>query len=322
MSKQQNVKIGFILAMLTAILWGAVPIAMKYAMVSIDAYTVVWYRFLISAIGLTVWLAYKQQFPNFQIFKKPRCIIMLIIAGLGLMGNFVLFASGVKYLSPTTSQVVAQLGIVIFMIASAIVFKEHLKASQIIGIIILLIGLGLFFNKSIIELFTNISQYGKGVWLGVLAAIAWAIYALAQKVLLSKLRAEQLLWLLYIMCSIGIIPITTPSEIFNADTGQLFALIFCGINTIVSYGALVAAMERWQAAQVSAVTTLTPLFALIFSDLFALLWPEKFAMQYLNIWGYIGALAVICGAMFATIGHQIWHPGKGFLFKQKTGEKE
>ncbi|MBC9129701.1 DMT family transporter [Frischella sp. Ac13] len=322
MSKQQNVKIGFILAMLTAILWGAVPIAMKYAMVSIDAYTVVWYRFLISAIGLTVWLAYKQQFPNFQIFKKPRRIIMLIIAGLGLMGNFVLFASGVKYLSPTTSQVVAQLGIVIFMIASAIVFKEHLKASQIVGMIILLIGLGLFFNKSIIELFTNISQYGKGVWLGVLAAIAWAIYALAQKVLLSKLRAEQLLWLLYIMCSIVIIPITTPSEIFNADAGQLLALIFCGINTIVSYGALVAAMERWQAAQVSAVTTLTPLFALIFSDLFALLWPEKFAMQYLNIWGYIGALAVICGAMFATIGHQIWHQGKGFLFKQKTGEKE
>lgn len=322
MMKQQNVKVGFLLAMLTAILWGAVPIAMKYAMVSIDPYTVVWYRFVISAIVITSWLAYKKQFPNFRVFKKRRRFIMLMITGFALITNFVLFASGVKYLTPTTSQVVAQLGIVIFMISSAIVFKEHLRPSQLIGIAILLIGLALFFNKSLIMLFTNLSEYGKGVWLVVLASIAWTIYALAQKVLLSKLRAEQLLWLVYMICAIVILPISSPEKIFNADAGQLFALIFCGLNTIFSYGALVAAMERWQAAQVSAVTTLAPLFALVFSDLFALLWPTKFAIQYLNVWGYIGALAVICGAMFATIGHQIWLPGKGFLFKQKTGEKE
>lgn len=322
MMKQQNVKVGFLLAMLTAILWGVVPIAIKYALVVIDAYTIVWYRFVISALGLTFWLAYKKQFPNFSIFKKRRRFIMLMIAGFGLLGNFILFAAGVKYLSPTTSQVVAQLGIVIFMISSAILFKEQLKTTQIIGIIVLLIGLLLFFNKSIIELFTQISEYGFGVWLGILAAIAWALYALAQKVLLKKLRAEQLLWLIYIICSIAILPIASPEKIFKANTGQIFALIFCGLNTIISYGALVTAMERWQAAQVSAITTLTPLFALVFSDLFALLWPAHFAMQYLNVLGYIGAVAVICGAMFATIGHQIWHPKKGFLNDQETGEKE
>lgn len=322
MMKQQNVKLGFLLAMLTAILWGSVPIAMKYAMMAVDAYTLVWYRFTISATILTCWLAYKKQFPNFRVFKKRRRFIMLMIAGFGLMINFVLFASGVKYLTPTTSQVVAQLGIVIFMISSAIVFKEHLRPTQILGVVVLLIGLVFFFNKSIIELFSNLSEYGKGVWLVILAAIVWTIYALAQKVLLNKLRAEQLLWLIYTMCAIVTLPIASPTKVFNADAWQLFALIFCGINTIVSYGALVAAMERWQAAQVSAVTTLSPLFALVFSDLFALLWPSKFAMQYLNIWSYIGAMAVVCGAMFATIGHYIWYPRKGFLFKQKTGEKE
>ncbi|WP_392552463.1 DMT family transporter [Orbus wheelerorum] len=322
MIKQQNVKIGFLLAILTAIMWGAVPIAMKYALVAIDPYTLVWYRFFISACGLTIWLAYKKQFPSLTIFKKRRRFVLLVIAGFGLLGNFILFASGVKYLSPTTSQVVAQLGIVVFMISSAIVFKERLRPSQIIGIIILVAGLILFFNKNITSLFANLSEYGLGVWLGLFAAIVWALYALAQKVLLKKLRAEQLLWLIYVICSIFLLPIASPTEIRNANMTQIFAVIFCGLNTIIAYGALVTAMEYWQAAQVSAVTTLTPLFALVFSDLFALLWPESFTMQYLNVLGYIGAIAVVCGAMFATIGHKIWHHRKGFLINRKKGEQE
>lgn len=324
MIKQQNVKMGFALAMLAAIMWGVVPIAMKYAFQVVDAYTLVWYRFMISALGLTLWLAYKKRFPKFSIFKKRPRFILLTIAVLGLLGNFILFASGVKYLSATTSQVVAQLGIVIFMISSSVVFKERLRPTQIIGIIALILGLFLFFNKSIIELFLNMSEYGLGVLLTSLAATSWASYALAQKALLKKLRAEQLLWLIYIMCSILLLGFASPLKILLGNPWQIFAVIFCGLNTIIGYGALVAAMERWQAAQVSAITTLTPLFSLLFADLFALIWPENFVMQYLNILGYIGAFTVVCGAMFATVGHYIWTPRNGFMFTltRKKGEKE
>lgn len=324
MIKQQNVKMGFLLAMLAAIMWGVVPIAMKYAFQVVDPYTLVWYRFIISALGLTIWLTYKKQFPKFSIFKKRPRFILLMVAGFGLLGNFILFASGVKYLSATTSQVVAQLGIVIFMISSSIVFKERLRATQIIGIITLIVGLLLFFNKSIIELFANMSEYGLGVLLTSMAAASWASYALAQKALLKKLRAEQLLWLIYVMCAILMLPIASPMKILAGNGWQIFAVIFCGLNTIIGYGALVAAMERWQAAQVSAITTLTPLFSLLFADLFALIWPESFVMQYLNILGYIGAFTVVFGAMFATIGHYLWTPRKGFSFTlaRKKGEKE
>ena len=321
MIKQQNVKLGFALAMLTAVMWGLVPIAMKYALVVIDPLTLAWSRLSISAIGITLWLAYKKQFPNLAMFKKRRRFILLMIAGFGLLGNFALFATAVQYLSATTAQVVSQTGIVIFMISSAFIFKEKLRPTQIIGITILLIGLGLFFNENLADLFANMSSYGKGVWLALLASVSWACYALAQKVLLKKLRAEQLLWLIYLICSIFLWPLASPTKIANADFSQLFAIIFCGLNTIIAYGALVMAMERWQAAQVSAITTLTPLFALIFSDLFALLWPEKFAMQYLNIIGYIGAVSVVAGAMFATVGHHLWQPRKGWLINRNKEDK-
>ncbi|MCX8640946.1 MULTISPECIES: DMT family transporter [unclassified Gilliamella] len=320
MIKQQNVKLGFALAMLTAVMWGIVPIAMKYALAVVDPLTLAWSRLGMSAIGITIWLAYKKQFPNLIMFKKRRRFILLMIAGFGLLGNFALFASAVQYLSATTAQVVGQTGIVIFMIASAFIFKERLRPTQIIGILVLLTGLVLFFNKNIADLFSNMSTYGIGVWLGLLASVSWASYALAQKVLLRKLRAEQLLWLIYLICTVFLWPLASPSKIAHADATQLFAIIFCGLNTIIAYGALVMAMERWQAAQVSAITTLTPLFSLIFSDLFALIWPEKFAMQYLNILGYIGAISVVAGAMFATIGHHIWQPRKGLLINRKKEE--
>ncbi len=65
-------------------------------------------------------------------------------------------------------------------------------------------------------------------------------------------------------------------------------------------------MARWQAAQVSAIITLTPLFTLLFSDLLSLAWPDYFAMPMLNLVAYIGAFVVVSGAMYSAIGHRLW----------------
>ena len=65
-------------------------------------------------------------------------------------------------------------------------------------------------------------------------------------------------------------------------------------------------MARWQAAQVSAVVTLTPLFTLVFSDLLALVWPDLFLSPSLNTVGYFGAFVVVAGAMFSAVGHRWW----------------
>ncbi|SUG72361.1 Permease of the drug/metabolite transporter (DMT) superfamily [Salmonella enterica subsp. enterica] len=83
-------------------------------------------------------------------------------------------------------------------------------------------------------------------------------------------------------------------------------MIFCGLNTLVGYGALAEAMARWQAAQVSAIITLTPLFTLLFSDLLSMAWPDFFARPMLNLLGYLGAFVVVAGAMYSAIGHRIW----------------
>ena len=134
-------------------------------------------------------------------------------------------------------------------------------------------GLMLFFNVSLIEIFTRLTDYTLGVMLGVCAAMVWVSYGVAQKVLLRRLASPQIPVMLYTLCAIALFPLAKPEVIFQLSGWQLACLLFCGANTLIGYGALAEAMARWQAAQVSALVTLTPLFTLLFSDLLALAAP-------------------------------------------------
>ncbi|MEC5342790.1 DMT family transporter [Brenneria populi] len=306
MKSKQQAGIGLCLALTTAICWGALPIAMKQVLVVMEPYTVVWYRFFIASIGLGLLLSSRGQLPPLRIFRRRRWLIALSIAACGLLGNFVFFSSSLQYLSPTAAQVIGQLSPVGMMFASVLILKEKMRVTQVIGAVTLVCGLILFFNASLIEIFTRLTDYTLGVLLGVCAAGVWVTYGVAQKILLRRLTSQQILLLLYLICIAFITPFAHPEVILRLNGLQLACLLFCGANTLIGYGALAEAMARWQSAQVSAVITLTPLFSLLFSDALALIWPVHFEITALNLAGYIGALVVVAGAMFSAIGHRFF----------------
>lgn len=309
MKTKQQTGIGLCLALTTAICWGALPIAMKQVLAVMEPYTVVWYRFFIASIGLGIMLSSRHQLPPLRIFRRRRWLVVLLIATCGLLGNFVFFSSSLQYLSPTASQVIGQLSPVGMMFASVLILKEKMRVTQVIGAVTLVCGLILFFNASLIEIFTRLTDYTLGVLLGVCAAGVWVTYGVAQKILLRRLTSQQILLLLYVLCVVLITPFARPEVILQLNGLQLACLLFCGANTLIGYGALAEAMARWQSAQVSAVITLTPLFSLLFSDVLALIWPMYFEITALNLPGYIGALVVVAGAMFSAVGHRFF-PGK------------
>ncbi|HDL7086506.1 TPA: DMT family transporter [Yersinia enterocolitica] len=306
MDTKQQAGLGIFLALTTAVFWGALPIAMKQVLEVMEPYTIVWYRFMMAAIGLGIILASRRQLPSLKLFRQRRWLVLLIVATCGLLGNFIFFSSSLQYLSPTTSQVIGQLSPVGMMVASVLILKERMRITQVIGAVMLICGLLLFFNTSLHELFTRMTDYTLGVALGVCAAVVWVSYGVAQKVLLRRMASQQILLLLYTLCAIALFPLAKPSVIFQLNGWQFACLLFCGVNTLVGYGALAEAMARWQAAQVSALVTLTPLFTLFFSILLALAWPDMFAAPSLNFVGYVGAFVVVAGAMFSAIGHRWW----------------
>ena len=194
------------------------------------------------------------------------------------------------------------------MVASVFILKEKMRSTQVVGALMLLSGLVMFFNTSLVEIFTKLTDYTWGVIFGVGAATVWVSYGVAQKVLLRRLASPQILFLLYTLWTPqrSVFPLAKPGVIAQLSHWKLACLIFCGLNTLVGYGALAEAMARWQAAQVSAIITLTPLFTLFFSDLLSLAWPDFFVRPMLNLLGYLGAFVVVAGAMYSAIGHRIW----------------
>lgn len=301
----RNAKVGFALSIVTAFMWGNVPIAVKEVIQALDAPTLVWYRFLAAVLILFPFLLAKKQLPLSTIRQSPKLLILLSIASLGIIGNFILFSAALVYTTPTIVQIVIQLSSVGLLFASVIVFKEHLSPIQLLGVIILIMGLGLFFNKNAIELFTSFNAYSKGVFLTALAAFSWVFFALAQKVLLRTLGPFQILFTINLLGVIYLLPFVNFSLIFSLSLLQFLLLFYCGLNTVLGYGALAAAMNRWEVSKVSSIITLTPLFTLGFSQLFATLWSSIFAYQDLNLLGYIGVFVVVFGAMFMVIGESL-----------------
>ncbi|ARR48315.1 DMT family transporter [Photobacterium damselae subsp. damselae] len=296
--------IGALLALTTAVFWGALPIAMKQAVEVMSPFTIVWYRFITAFIGLGIWLLWRKQLPAKSSLNFPR-FGFLLLASLGLAGNFVLFNSALQYLSPPVVQVIIQLAPVILLLSSVWLFKETLGRHQIIGVICLFSGLLLFFNERLVELFTSLSGYTLGVILAVTAALVWVVYGLTQKRLLRDFSSAQILFMVYGICALLLTPFAEPKQLLLMDSRQLGMLMFCCINTLVGYGAFAEALARWQAAQVSAVITLAPLFTILFVDLASLVWPKFVAPVALNSWGYLGAMVVVSGAMFCAIGHKL-----------------
>lgn len=112
-------------------------------------------------------------------------------------------------------------------------------------------------------------------------------------------------FLLYTLCTISLLPLAKPSQVLALSDWQLACLVFAG-SIPGRLRRLAEAMARWQAAQVSALITLTPLFTLLFSDLLSLAWPDVFARPLLNLMGYLGAFVVVAGAMYSAVGHRLW----------------
>ncbi|MBF0751372.1 MULTISPECIES: DMT family transporter [Pasteurellaceae] len=299
--KQQPL-LGFIFALITAMAWGSLPIALKQVVAIMNAQTIVWYRFVVASLALLFLLAYKKKLPEAR--KIGRYGWLAIIGVFGLAGNFLLFSSSLNYIEPSIAQIFIHLSSFGMLIFGVLIFKETLGLHQKIGIILLLSGLGLFFNDRF-EAFSELNQYSTGVILSVSAALVWVAYGMVQKLMLRKFSSQQILLMMYFGCVIVFTPMAEFSQVNTLTPLALICFIYCCLNTLIGYGAYAEALNRWEVSKVSVVVTLVPLFTILFSHIAHTLSPEHFSAPELNSISYIGAFIVVCGAILSAIGHKL-----------------
>ncbi|MDD2055928.1 DMT family transporter [Pseudomonas putida] len=292
---------GLSLSLLTALLWGILPIKLKQVLQVMDPITVTWFRLLVSGGLLFAWLAASRRLPSFNgLGRKGWGLVAL--ATCGLVGNYVLYLMGLNLLSPGTAQLVVQLGPVLLLVASVFLFKERFTFGQGMGLVILLTGFGLFFNQRLDELLTSLSVYTTGVLTIVLATTIWVFYALSQKQLLTVWNSLQVMMVIYLCCAALLTPWVHPLEALQLSPLQGWLLLACCLNTLVAYGAFAEALAHWEASKVSATLALTPLVTFIAVALAAWFWPDYVQAEQINTLGYIGAMVVVLGSALTALG--------------------
>ena len=292
---------GLFLALLTALLWGILPIKLKQVLQVMDPVTVTWYRLSVSGGLLFAWLAATKRLPRFgQLGRKGLGLIA--VATCGLLGNYVLYLFGLRLLSPGTAQLVVQIGPVLLLVASVFVFKERFSLGQGAGLVILLVGFGLFFNQRLDELLTSLGTYTTGVLTILLATSIWTLYALSQKQLLTMWNSMQVMMVIYLSCAVLLLPWVHPLEVLQLSPLQGWLLLACCLNTLVAYGAFAEALAHWEASRVSATLALTPLVTFVAVAVVAWCWPDFVQAEQINALGYMGAMVVVAGSALVALG--------------------
>ena len=296
--------IGLSLALTTAVLWGMLPIALKVLLDALTANTITAVRFLVAAVMVGLWLWLGGKLPKLRVLISKKAGSLMIIAVLGLLSNYIMYLSGLNYLTAETGQVVIQLAPFLMMLGGVVLFKEQLLLWQKIGAVSLVAGLLLFFNERLVQLLQYAGSETLGVLLVIAAAVTWAAYALAQKQLLMHYSSKQIMYLLYVAGTVAFIPVSDFSPLQTMTALQWGLLIFCCLNTVVAYGAFAEALHHWEASKVSAVLAVTPLFTILFAQLLAWLVPDFINAQALNIWSWIGAALVVSGSALTALAPQ------------------
>lgn len=292
---------GLFLALVTALLWGILPIKLKQVLQVMDPVTVTWFRLVAAGGVLLVYLAVTRRVPRFRPLGR-KGLGLVVLAVFGLVGNYVLYLIGLNLLTAGTAQLVIQLGPIFLLVGSVFVFKERFSLAQGIGLVVLLTGFGLFFNQRLGELLGSMGTYTTGVLLVVMAAAVWTFYALSQKQLLTQWNSLQVMMVIYLGCALVITPWAHPMEALNLSPLQAWMLVACCLNTLVAYGAFAEALAHWQASRVSATLALTPLVTFASAALASTLWPTFVQAEDINALGYVGAVVVVAGSTLVAMG--------------------
>lgn len=291
---------GFLLSLNTALLWGILPVALKEIVVTMDASTVVWYRFLFAALIIGPYLLARGQLPGLAE-AGARTITLLIVAALGLCGNYVLFSLSLSYLNAESTEAVIQLTTLFLLIGSVIIFREPFDRWQRLGALMIVVGLALFFNDRLAELFVAGSRMSFGVLLVVAASVTWVVYALLQKQLLRQFSSVQILLVVYAFSALLLIPLAEPASLFDLSPLQAGLLLFCCLNTVLAYGSFAEALVHWHASKVSAVLALAPLFTIAALKLVVWLNPDYSFTDNLNLLSLLAAIILVLGSVTVAL---------------------
>lgn len=293
--------LGLGLSIITSLAFGFLPIALKGMLEMLDVYTLTWYRFMISVAVLAPFIVRPGKLST-TAWPGKRLIVITLLTGLLMSGNYLLYILGLLYVSPSTAQVVIQQASLFFLLGSLVVYREQFTGRQWVALAIVIFGLLLFFNERLIAMVINFTEDTLGVLLITGAAVIWAIYALLQKQLLKTYSASTTILLFYSIGSLAFLPFAQPSLVFQLSGVHIGLLFGLGLISLISYGAFAEALNHWEASRVSAVLATVPIITVATVKITTALFPDLIPPESLSMLSIAGAVLVVTGSIIMALG--------------------
>ena len=291
-------KLGLLLALGTATMWGTLPVALHQVAPTIGPATSTFFRFFIAALLLTPYLLVTRQVNNQHKLKSAKLLALTLAAGLLLTGNYGFYILGLERTSAEATQVMIQLAPMLLLLAGLWLFKETFSTQQWLGFFAFALGLLLFFERQISQLLFDFGDYGLGLVFIIMSAIFWTGYAIIQKYLLNDFQSSETMLILYWIGSLVFLPLSDFSTMGQLNSLQWAALLFCGLNTLIAYGCFAETMAHLEASRVSAIIAITPLFTIAIAQLLPI---GDMPVEPLTGLSILGAILVVSGSIITAI---------------------
>ncbi len=301
--------VGLALALFTSCTWATLPIILKILVQWVDVYTLTWFRFLVAGL-LLVPLVLRGQEAAALLRIRGMPLVLLLIAFLGLWGNYLTYMSGLRFISPGAGQVIMQISSILLMLGGLLIFGEAFSRLQWLGAGILIAGQVLFFYPQHGELLDLSGTYALGVFLVFVSALLWTLYMLMQKQLLVSLAPESVLCFIYFFGAVLLLPVAQLSKLPDLDVIQAVLLVLSAALTMVSYLSFGRALEHVESSRVGVVIALMPLITVMNVELITTAYPEvPLEPEHLTPISLGGAALVAVGAMCGALGKGLRRAG-------------
>mgnify|MGYP006281021533 FL=1 len=248
-------------AVLVTLIWGSSFVFVKIGLQDLGPLTIGGLRYFLGFLILLPWLIHRN-----GLRKAFQSKVWLRLLGIGVsaytVGNGALFW-GLKYLPATMVSFLMSLTPLLMLFGGMIWLQEFPTQWQIVGVLISLMGSGLFFTTGL--------QPGAAPGLGIVAVglIAFLIFGLLGR----EIARDQLLdnlTLTALPLGIGgglLLLIAFPLEGFPSFTFQSVRVILwlAVINTALGYLAYNHSLQELTAMEINSILNLTPLGTMLLS---------------------------------------------------------
>jgi len=260
---------GIFMALSAALIWGSVPVASKVVMREVSPMLLAFLRVFIAAVFLFACRGLAK-----ETFRKPtrdEWALLAIGGVIGLGGNYALYQAGLNLTTAVSTQLIVQSETVFLILASAVFLNEKMTRTKTAATATAMIGVSIVVwnGHDLSALLGMRTLFGD--FLIILAAIAWTVFALAQKMLHKKYSAYQLVTYMFALASVALAPIGASEvpQLFSAGPLALILLAYLGIiGTGLAYLLFAESTRDTPVSTIAAVLLVNPLATVVLSKVF------------------------------------------------------